>query len=120
MSTIAHLILKSQKCFLPLLSELNTGLVTLHIPTTVFANDTEMMNHLNNVASMRNGTWYRLSVAHITGISAWPVGNGFIFYIEGFKSGQGYEWQRATSYGHSFMQYARVKYDGVWREWEEI
>ena len=40
MSTIAHLILKSQKCFLPLLSELNTGLEvvnskisTLHVIT---------------------------------------------------------------------------------------
>ena len=101
------------------ISEINTGLVTVHMPTIAFANDTEMMSRLNNVSD-KNGTWYRLSFAHITGVSAWPVGSGGIFYIEGFRSDQGYEWQRASSYGLSFVQYARVKYDGVWRDWEEI
>ncbi len=65
-----------------------------------------------------NTSWYSFAVTHI---AAHNILGGGVYYVEGFKTNERYEWQKATSYeSTSIRQFARSKVNGAWNEWVRI
>lgn len=92
-------------------SNVNTMGITKQFTTEAEAND-----YIDNFSSlMSDYTYYRLVVDFTFSHS--KLGGG-TYYIDGFKTWSGYEWQKAYSYEAELPRtLTRTKFQGMWKGW---
>lgn len=100
------------------ISSLNTGLTELLIPNIAINNEDELMAYLDNITDT-DETWYRRTFGLNIAVSIWPVGGGGVYYVEGYRTSEKYEWQKAMSYGDPIRCFMRSKRNGVWSGWTD-
>ena len=119
-STIAYLQPRRNTLpvFLSRPHSLNTGLTELLIPNIAINNEDELMAYLDNITDT-DETWYRRTFGLNIAVSIWPVGGGGAYYVEGYRTSEKYEWQKAMSYGDPIRCFMRSKRNGVWSGWTD-
>ena len=119
-STIAYLQPRRNTlpCFLSRPRELNTGMTELLIPNIAINTEDELMAYLDNITDT-DETWYRRTFGLNIAVSIWPVGGGGAYYVEGYRTSEKYEWQKAMSYGDPIRCFMRSKRNGIWSGWTD-
>ncbi len=82
--------------------------------TFSFSSSAEIENHYDNYSNnVQNGFYYAFYINHGAGYST--LGGGS-WYVEGLKTSNAYEWQRAISYNGFFY---RIKNASNWGNWKK-
>lgn len=103
------------------MESVNENFLKIVMQENAFYNEADSKKFIDNFSeSFSRNTFYRFVIGNYYS-SADPL-SGYIWYVDGFKMGTGYEWQMARTYrpDTNGTLYYRTKYSSSWKAWVKI
>lgn len=103
------------------MESVNEKFLKIVMQENAFYNEADSKKFIDNFSeSFSRNTFYRFVIGNYYS-SADPL-SGYIWYVDGFKMGTGYEWQMARTYrpDTNGTLYYRTKYSSSWKAWVKI